>query len=167
MEPEGARTSAGTLRLVPEAWYSWNFEVLREGERITRIVQARFRERGEFELDGTTYRVRKVGLFRPDHILERGERRLATASRTSPLGGRLVIRTPDRRLTLSRRWALVRAHELRHGDRPVGSVVPDSAFRRSATARLPEELPLSIRIFIAYLVLAAWKRRAAAAAASG
>jgi len=59
-----------------------------------------------------------------------------------------------------------RGFVLMDGERQIGSITPDNAWTRRATADLPPDWPAPITAFVAWLVIILWKREAAASAAA-
>jgi hypothetical protein len=66
-------------------------------------------------------------------------------------------------LTLKPRSLFSRTFVLVHGDREIGSMRSTSLLGNSADIDFPENLPLPMQLFLAFLVITAWRRARAAA----
>ena len=66
----------------------------------------------------------------------------------------------DVQYTLKAQSSFFRAFELLQGDQRIGVIKPDHVFTRKMTVDLPETMPLTVRLFIIWLVIVMWKRAA-------
>ncbi len=150
----------GVLKLVPKSWFSWDFRVL-EGDRpAAEIDMSPWREKGALSVDGTPYEVYRERLMSGLYILESGGMEVARAEKPSAFRRGFELSHGGRVWTLRARAAFGRAFVLSDGTGEVGTVEPDGFLTRRATARLPETLPLPVRVFILWLVVILWKRAA-------
>jgi hypothetical protein len=53
---------------------------------------------------------------------------------------------------------------VRSGDTEIGTLTPNSAWRRDAAVKLPEQWPLPLKVFVIWLVIILWNRDYNAAA---
>jgi hypothetical protein len=109
-------------------------------------------------VDGETYTFRKDG--RKRFVLSVGERDVATAERVDRSGRRWKISSDGREYELVKPSAFRSKFELRVNDVAVGTI---SRRRRNTNCDLPDDLPLSVQSFIAFVAMALWSREAAAA----
>jgi hypothetical protein len=151
------------MKAVATSWFSWKFRVFEDDSEITVLERAWLGNTGSFILEGVEYRIRRDGFG--SYALERDAHVIARASGTF-FRLRFNVTAQDRMLTLKPRSLFTRTYVLHHGDREIGSMRPTSFFRRSAEIVFPPELPLPLRLFLAFLVITAW-RRAQTAAAGG
>lgn len=152
------------IRAVPEGFLSWDCRFLDGDREVGRLDVAVLRRRATLEVDGRLFRIRREGLM-GDILLEGADGR--EVARAAPLGRRFVVRAGDRTLVLKGARPFARDFVLLHGDRQVGSMAREGLFRRSARVEFPVELPLPIRLFLAFLVILRWRQARAAALGGG
>jgi hypothetical protein len=92
------------------------------------------------------------------YVLERDGRVIARAARQSFFARGYDVTAEDRMLALRAKGLLGRTFILLHGDVPCGTMRSTSLFRRSATVDFTSNLPLPLRVFLAFLVMASWRR---------
>ena len=151
------------LTLVRTHWFSWTFTVS-DGPRLVASIACRgWADRGVLTIDGTEYIAHREGRFRGDYLLDAGR---TTIVRATKAGFRAVfeVKHDGERYVVARRSLLGRAFVLRKGDREIGAIVPAAFFSRRATADLPPDLPVPLRMFVLWLVIVSWRRAARAAA---
>ncbi len=151
------------LYLFPRRWYSWDFKVFEDDRPIAVIDRSWFREEGALVLEEAAYRVYRLGMASGAFILEKDGFMVAEANKPHIYRNLFEIEYEGRTFTLRPRW-LRRRFDLYEGEARVGSIAPLNPFTRKATADLPGDLPLAVRVFILWLVLLLWKRAADAAA---
>ncbi len=153
------------LHIVPLHWYKWDFKVF-DGDRPIAVIDRSWRnESGTLILEDATYEIYRTGAFFGTFVLETAGTLVAEAEKPSTFKRQFVITFSDRRFVLKRISVLGRGYDLIEDGRTIGSIVARSVFSRKARANLPEELPLSVRVFVVFLVLLLWRRDAAAAGA--
>ena len=158
------------LRAAPTSWWSQDYKLL-EGDTVVAIIDVScWREAGELNVKGASYRVYREGLmsgaFILEGLLETGGQIRARAEKPSALHRSFLVEHGGRQYTLEAESAFLRKFVLAEGGQLRGSVYPESAFTRSAVVDFPEELPLAVRVFMFWLVMILWKRASDAAAAS-
>jgi hypothetical protein len=156
-----------TFHVTPRSWYSWDFTVDTDGERIADIDVSWWRERGVLTVRGEEYQVYREGMVSGPFVLEENGFVMARAEKPSAFRRWFDVDHAGTRWTLRAQSALRRAMVLMNGDLEVGSMKPDSAFRRSATVTLPKALPDHVSVFLIWLAIVLWKREADSAAAGG
>ncbi len=153
------------LRVVPTHWYSWDFTVLEGSEAIAEIDISWWREKGWLRVRDESYRVSREGWVSGSFTLESSGSILAQARKPSAFRRSFVVEHGGRQFTLNAKSAFGRAFVLSENSRALGSLAPDGWLTRRATADLPEDLPLSVRVFIVWLAVILWKRESDSAAA--
>jgi hypothetical protein len=153
------------LEIIPQSWVSWNFNVLQDGRPVGEIDISRWREKGALIVQGMTYQVYREGIMSGEFVLELNGTRLAQAEKPSALRRSFEVRYAG----TTYQWqgkTFRRSFVLAENSRTVGSLTPAGIITRKATAQLPEDLPLPVRIFLIWLALIMWKREADSGAAS-
>jgi len=112
---------------------------------------------------GSSYNVYREGVMSGKFILEGNGTQLASAEKPSAFRRSFTVRRDDKIYTLQAESAFKRSFVLLEQDRPIGSIVPRGMFTRKATVDFPDDLPLSVHIFLIWLTVILWKRDAAAA----
>jgi hypothetical protein len=156
-----------TFHVIPRTWWSWDFTVESDGESIADIDVSWWREKGALTVGGQTYQVYREGLVSGAFVLEENGSVLARAEKPSAFRRSFVVDHAGTRWTLRAPSAFRRGMILISDDLEVGTVKPDSLWRRSATVTLPKALPVPVCVFLIWLAIVLWKREADAAAAAG
>jgi hypothetical protein len=146
------------LRAIPKGWLSWDFVVKQGSQTLAEIDVSWWREQGELAVRGRTYKVFREGLMSGAFVLESAGSVLARAEKPSAFRRSFAIEHAGRQYTLRSKSAFGRAFELLDGPRAIGSISPEWIFSRRASADLPEDLPLEVRVFIIWLTIILWKR---------
>ncbi|MGH7551695.1 MAG: hypothetical protein ACREMQ_01540, partial [Longimicrobiales bacterium] len=140
-------------KAVAASWFSWTFRVLENDRQITQLERSWVGNTGSFALDRVEYRIRRDGLR--SFALERDGHVLARTR--SAFGRRFDVTAHDRMLTLKPRSLFTRTYIVLHGDREIGSMRATTFFRRAAEIDFPPQLLLPLRLFLAFLVITAWR----------
>lgn len=152
------------LEVIPKGWFSNDYEIISNGERIVDIHQSWFREEGELTILGEKYQVRKPGM-RGVFLLEQNGVTVARAEKPSAFKYTMYVDYNGVRYTLKRESVWHRRFVLQIDDHVIGSIEPGNAWSRKARAQFLD-LPLPVMIFITWLVIMLWRRDASAAAVS-
>src|SRR5688572_13256727 len=153
------------MTMVPRRWYSWDYAVT-SGDRTLAVLDlASWRERAEIVIGDVTHRVFRERAMGGDFIIEAGGRELARATKPSVFRDTMIVRYSGKDYTLRKASVWRRTFVLMEGDHQIGSIAPESAWTRRATAELPPEWPAPITAFVMWLVIILWKRAAESAAA--
>jgi hypothetical protein len=153
------------MTMVPRRWYSWDYAVT-SGDRTLAVLDlASWRERAEIVIGDVTHRVFREHMMGGDFIIEAGGRELARATKPSAFRDTMIVHYGGKDYTLRKPSVWRRSFVLMNGERQIGSIAPESAWTRRATAELPSEWPVPIQAFVIWLVIILWKRDAESAAA--
>jgi hypothetical protein len=157
------------LRASPAGWFSWNFILTEDGERLAEINLAWLREAGQLSVGEESYRVYREGIMSGTFVLEENGVILARADKPSALYRSFNVYCGDKVYVLEAESAFRRKFVLNCGGERVGSIYPEGALTRKCVVDLPEGIPLAVRTFIVWLVIILWKRESdsAAVAATG
>lgn len=154
-----------TLEAEPAGWTSWNARITSDGEEITELAVSVWRSQGSFRLDGLDYTVEPKGFWLTHAVLRVGPTIIARAERLAPLGRSWIIHAAGRRLVLESRTWTGREFGLRVGEKEIGKVTREGVTGRRMRLEFPDDLPVALQVFLAYLVLVQIKREAATVAA--
>jgi hypothetical protein len=136
------------------------------GDRtVAALDLASYRERGEIVIGDVTYRVFRERAMGGDFIIEAGGRELARATKPSAFRDTMIVHHGGADYTLRKPSVWRRAFVVMDGERQIGSIAPESAWTRRATADVPADWPVPIQAFVIWLVIILWKRDAQSAAA--
>ena len=152
------------LTAIPKAWFSWDFTVLEGAQPVADIDVSWWRESGSLRVQGTSYQVYREGVMSGAFILESAGTVLARAEKPSAFRRLFLLEHAGRQYTL--RSAFWGRFLLSDDSREIGSLSRESIFMRRARVDLPEDLPLSVRIFIVWLAVIMWKRDSDSAGAA-
>ena len=148
----------------PRHWFSSDYRILEGEEEITTLQLRILRDRATFRVDEKEYKIDVEGFFLGRFELKDGPMVLARAER---IKRKYEIRTGGHRITLEPKGWLAKSFDVRVPTGSIGSIHSLGWASLSAEADLPEDLALPLRIFLVYLILVAWRRKAATAAAVG
>ena len=168
--PESLLEDTLVLQLVPQNWFSWNFDVLDDDRLVASIKVSSLPESGTFSFDGTDYRAYREGIMSGDFFLASDGQTIARAQKPSAFLNTFEIQYSDRSYTLKKKSLVGRSFVLFESDREVGSIRPEALLSRKSAASLPETMPGAVQVFVIWLAILMWRRETnagAAAAASG
>jgi hypothetical protein len=156
------------LKAIPVNFLSWDFRVLDGDREVAAMDLSLWREKGTLAVEGLPYRVTREGLARGAFVLEDGAGRvLAKAEKPNALRRSFVVEHGGRRFRLEAWTPFGRAFVLRDDRDVIGTIKPLSFLTRRTSARLPEDLPLAVRVFMLWLVFVLWRRDASVDAGGG
>lgn len=153
-------------RADPTGWLARSYRIEEKGAVVATIGFGAWSERGTLELAGERYPIEGEGFWnRRFHLTHEGKR-IATARRTGAFrrGFHLVHGHDECQLDPS--GVFSRSFQLTRRGRQLGQISALGAFSRSAHIDLDEELAPELRLFAFWLVLLAWRRAVATAAAT-
>lgn len=155
-----------TMTIEPKHWYSWDFDARGEDGVSIDFDLSHWREKGVITVDGVEHRVFREGWMSGDFVMERDGQAIVRAEKPSAFRNAFIVSVEGRQYTLRKKSFARRAFVLMQGDTEVGSLAPDTFWKRRATVSLPADLPAPVRAFITWLAIILWKREADAAAAA-
>jgi len=149
------------LNAVPKSWFSWDFAVMDGTRPVADIDMAFWRRQGTVTVQGLPFKVYREGLAGGAFLLEDpGGAVVARAEKPNALFRSFRVEHAGRTMILRAHTPFGRAFVLEDGQRTIGTIAPDRFWTRRTTARLPEDLPLPVRVFILWLVFVLWRREA-------
>ena len=148
------------MQAIPVSLLSWKFEIRDGGQRVCRIEQSFFRERGSFFLDGRTYTLGRAAGWGDYWVCKGGEagRILASADKVSFFGRRFDVEIEGDRFELVPKSMFSLGFDLRRDGETIGTIRRAGIFTRKMDIDLPEDLPISLRVFLVWLVLMMFRR---------
>jgi len=145
------------LTATPTGLLAADFTFGLDGEALGTLRQAKIREKATIELDGVRYTFSNQ-LIGSDFLLEDESRLLAKAKkRRLRRAFDLTVGTRDLALEVGGTFVKGGRYSLSEDGRKIGELVKKPMIR-SATARLPDDLPLSVRVWIFWIALMMWRR---------
>ena len=154
------------MRIIPKAWYSWDFDVVGGDRTLATLDLSCWREKADVLIEDVTHRVFREHAL-GDFIIERGGQVLARATKPSVFRQAFLVNYNGKTYSLHRPSVWRRAFALLDGEQQIGSVSPNSVWTRDATADLPRDWPMAVKAFVIWLVIILWKRESDGAAAAG
>ena len=154
---DGDTPTSPMLTATPTGLLAADFTFAQNREPLGTLKQAKIREKAQIELDGTWYTFSNQ-LIGSSFLLEDESRLLATAKkRRFRRAFDLSVGTRDLALEVGGTFIKGGRYSLLEDGRQIGELVKKPLVR-SATARLPEDLPLSVRAGIFRIALMMWRR---------
>ncbi|MDQ2640372.1 MAG: hypothetical protein M3Y79_07320 [Pseudomonadota bacterium] len=151
------------LTATPRHWFSWNYTVSRETDRLADLNISWWREKGTLTVDGRQFSVYRERMMSGKFILESDGAVVASAEKPSSLRRRLLIEHAGRQYELKPHGLFSRTYDLHEGSAVIGSMSARGFFTRRMNVDLPETLPLPVRLFVTWLTVLLWKRESDAA----
>jgi hypothetical protein len=158
------------LKATPQGWFSYDFTVYdRTGNPVAEVDMANWRESAEIGVGQKRYRAHREGWRSKEFILEDEDSAVvAVAQKPSAWRGTLVFEHAGNRYELKKESAFKSAFVIvREGVGQVGSARRKGVLKPEYFLDIPEDLPLEVRVFVAWLCVLLWKREDEAAASSG
>ena len=155
------------MRIIPKAWYSWDFDVVGGDRTLARLDLSCWREKADVRIEDVNHRVFRERAMSGDFVIERGGQVLARATKPSAFRQAFLVNFNGKTYSLHRPSVWRRAFALLDGEQQIGSVSPNSVWTRAATADHPRDWPMAIKAFVIWLVIILWKRDSDGAAAAG
>jgi len=151
----------------PLGWASLGVRLLAGNEELTQLKVSTFKNKGSFELDGDVFTIEPEGIWRTKVSLKKDGRAIARAHKTSMWRRRFEVTSAGHRLVIEGRGWRGREYVLLLGKQEVGWVKREGLTGRRLRLEFPDEVPLMLQVFLAYIVTAQARREAAAAASGG
>lgn len=152
------------MEAAPKHLFSPDFILRSDASSSLLLDVSCWRERAEFELDGSSYRLYREGFASGAFILEGNGEILARAHKPSALWNRFEVELDGAVYVLRKLSVFRRRFGLFLDDRRVGVIEPTGVLTRRAEIKLPAERPAAIQVFLFWLALLIWNREAAAGA---
>jgi hypothetical protein len=153
------------LEIAPRNIFSNTYELRTPAHELVALRASSWRERAEFDLQGSRYRLYRQSRLKGPFLCERDGRVIANAVKPSAFRERFEIELDGVSYMLRKLSAFSRRFYLFSGEQQIGEIAPMSAFSRRARIDMPADIPLAVQLFMFWLALLMWKRQAAAAAA--
>lgn len=153
------------LVATPDHLFSWDFTITDGAQTVAKIDNSSWREKGVLSVQGANYRVYRRGGMRGGFVFELEGVEFARAVKAGSFYPSFTIDHEGKRYLLRAETVFGRTLVLLDGDEKIGKLSPESVFNRRAIADFPLVLPLALRVFIVWLSVILWRRKAAAVAA--
>jgi hypothetical protein len=151
------------LKVIPHHWFTWNCGIVENRAIVGSIDFSIWGEAGELKIQDESFRAYRESADSSNFYLADQQRCVAIAAKPNPLFRQFFIRQGETRYELQATSALGRKFIVQEYGQVVGSIYPVHAFTRQAIVDLPESIPLSLRLFMVWLVLTLWRRQKYAA----
>lgn len=152
------------LEAVPKSMLSRDYIVSENGVFITEIHFAWFREEGEMLIEGVAYKAYREGITGGAFLFERDGTVLARCEKPCTWTRILLIEYNARHYTLKPASMWGHGFAALLDEQEIGTIKPKGIGSRKAIVNFAVELPLTLQLFMLWLVLIFWKRDEAAAA---
>jgi hypothetical protein len=140
--------------------------VARDGMPIGEIECAILGQKACIAIGGARCVAARESILRGTYYLAADGTRLANAEKPHAFQRLFTVRFGVRTFTLRATAALGRAYVLTENGVDIGSIVRRGLFGRKFDAELPDDLPPEFKAFLAWLVIALWRRQRRAGAAA-
>ena len=147
-----------SIQAKPKSIFSWSFDLFVDHELLTTMDMRWFKEGGLFHWNDCEYRLGRENLWSGDFFLNKDERQIAKATKTSPFARKFILKLTAGELVLSAVHPLTRVFHLTDGNNVIGIIKPDHILTRQCTIQLPDTLCVPEQVFIFWLVVLMWRR---------
>jgi hypothetical protein len=148
------------LKAIPHHWFTWNCGIVENQAIVGSLDFSVWGEAGELRIQNESFRAYRES---SNFYLADQQRCVAIATKPNPLFRQFFIKQGEARYELQATSASGRRFIVQEYGQVVGAIYPAHAFTRQAIVDLPESMPLSVRLFIVWLVLTLWRRQKTAA----
>ena len=145
------------LQAVPQDLYSWDYVVLEDKRRLTRIDLDVLGEGGEFVIHGQAYKLAAPMMHSGSFVMQNRGRVLASANRPSVFARGIGVDMRGEHYSVAPEEIGSRRYVVSRGDEPIGAIGPSTALSRKAVVHLPDEMEAAQKVFLLWLVLMAWR----------
>lgn len=152
--------------LRPVGWLAQSYTVEERGKPVATLAFGGWRVQPAIEIDGRRLPIRREGFWNPKFHLSDARTILGTARSAGAFRRGFLLDWGKDEYRVEASSTFSRSFDLLQRARALGRIRALGVFSWRAEVDLDEELPLELRLFTAWLVLLAWRRAAAAAAAS-
>ena len=147
------------LKTIPRHWFTWNCEVFDNDNNIGSISFAAWGEAGELETQGSLCKVYRKSPLSGNFILEENGNCIAWAQKPNPMSRLFQVDFAGIQYELKAESPFFRSFILQSQRTTIGSISPEHAFTKRAIIDLPTNIPLTVRLFMVWLVLLLWRRQ--------
>jgi hypothetical protein len=150
---------AASIRIEPRSWFSRHIDLRCNGRSLGSMELSFLCDQGSATVEGVRFELEHPTFFGRDYTMRRGDQVIAAARADRWLRASYPFDYAGQSYRIARRafWS----HTLDLRDAPgeiLGSIIPDGLLSRSATAYLPETLPLELRVFAIWIALVSWRQ---------
>lgn len=144
--------------------FSWDYDIRRGEEPVTRLEVASTRDSGGFNLAGEPFVVSRDGFagWFGSFQLTLGETPIATVERPSLFRRRYLIRTHSAAaaepLAIAAAGWFTRAYRVSSGSNQLGTIRLAGWTYQTIHAEIDTQVPLPLQLFILWLVIINWRR---------
>ena len=157
---------AHVWRASPVGWLGRTYRVEQDGEAVGTVEFGSWSECGAIVLADRRLAIVREGFWNPKFHLERDRKRMATASSVGVFRRSFQLVQGDEQYILGPSSAWSRTYALTRNGGLLGQISAAGVFSRAALIELAPELAPELRLFAFWIVALAWRRGAAAAAAT-
>ena len=150
-----------TWEIVPQGLLSRHFQLKRDGEVVSTLRMALFREQCHFELAGHSFVIRRPSLWKDAFQLIAGSEdgQSVCDVKRNFWSRQFVLASAEQRWVLRPAGFFTRTQVLLVGTREVGSIRPAGWLARRRLAKFSEEMPPPIQVLAIFLVLIVSRRQ--------
>ena len=94
------------MEAVPRSFFSWNFEILENSQKIADLDMSSWREKGLVQVDGANFTISKEGFINPTFTFSQDNTELATATKETMLSHGFVVDVDGKRFYLKKKSSL-------------------------------------------------------------
>jgi len=145
----------------PQNWPNTRFSVRRADQELTNLAITLFRNRGSFELDGERFDIEPTSFFRMDAEMKRAGSVIARARQPNFFRRRFEVSSAGHHLVMESRSWRGRKYALLLGTQEVGWIHRVGMTGKRMKLEFPDEVPVVLQVFLAYLAACQAKREAA------
>ncbi|MCU0571118.1 MAG: hypothetical protein MUF49_31705 [Oculatellaceae cyanobacterium Prado106] len=153
------KRNASVLQVTPNHWLTWNCRVVAQRQSVATLRFSNWGEAGELNIQNYLYQLYREDRLSKNYYLADQLKCIAIAQKPNPLFRQFFVKEGDRRYELKATSAIGRQFILQEYGQIIGSLYPAHCLSRKVIVDLPESIPLSVKLFMVWLMLLLWKRQ--------
>jgi hypothetical protein len=155
--------TASTWLVVPRGFFAREFELVHDGQTVTTLRLALFKEACEFTLGGHEFAARRRSIWKCGFDFSCDGVPICSVKHNF-WSWRYEIEAADQTWTLKRAGWFTRSHQLLSGEQEVGTIRPTGFFSSRRAAHFLDSVPPPIQVLAIFMVLILARREQHSAA---
>ena len=153
------------LEIRKTALFSRDYVAVVKNKVVAELSRNLWRQRGEMDIDGKTFRFQRDGTFKSKFSLMDSDQVLIEVEQPSTFKSGLVFRYADKEYQMVKKAWYSRTFIIKHKNKVLGSIERKTVFSSTTLVDLPKDYPLAMAVFIGWIAMVRWDDETAAAAA--
>lgn len=145
------------IELQNKGFFSKEYIALENGTVIAELSREIWRERAEMICQGRILKLKRHGTLKSTYILYDEDTTIFEVKTPSVMGSKFTFRYSGKDFELINKAWYSETLLVKSDDKVIGTITPKSLFSCNTLIELPDYLPLSLRVFIAWIGMVRWE----------